>query len=372
LRVLFFNEGNLGSYILGQAQLEATLREHARGATDLEARFAGPPPLGRAARTALWWTPPALGRRGLDLPTARWHLVQSERARRALGREVSDWRPDVLHVHSHSIALRMGRWMRRIPTALSIDATIHDWWAMPAWRPQRRLAEAELAPSRAAERRRFREAGVVLAWTSWARRAVLADAPDANVVEHHPGLDVRQLAPAAREPRDRPRILFVGGRFAEKGGNDLIAALADDLGRTVELDVVSPAAPAPRAGLRTHQLGPGDPELQRLRQQADIFCLPSLGDAAPWAVLEAMACGVPTVATTVGGIPDLLGAGAAGVLVAPGDRRALGGAVRALLDDPARRDALGHAARARCETHYDAAKQSPALVDHLRALAPGR
>jgi glycosyltransferase involved in cell wall biosynthesis len=372
LRVLFFNEGNLGSFILGQAQLEASLRAHSEGVVGLEPRFAGLTPMGRLAQAAVFRSPAALRRAGLDAPTARWHLVQSGRARYALRRELRRWRPDVLHVHSHSVALALGRAMRRIPTALSVDTTIFDWWAMPAWRPDRRFAELELQPVRAVERRRFQDAGVVLAWTDWARRRVLQTAPGANVVEHHPGLDVAHLVPAAQEPRERLRVLFVGGRFAEKGGDDLIAALGDDLGQTVELDLVTPADVAPRQGLRVHRLGPGDPALQRLRQQADVFCLPSLGDAAPWAVLEAMACGIPTVATTVGGIGDLLGHGEGGVLVAPGDRAALRAALHALLGDPARRRALGAAARARCEARYDAARQAPALLDHLRGLARAR
>jgi glycosyltransferase involved in cell wall biosynthesis len=369
MRVLFFNEGNLGTFIMGQAQLEASLRAHSAAADGLEARFAGLTPQGRLAQAAIERTPGFLVRRDLHLPTVRWHAVQSTRARRTLRRELAQWRPDVLHVHSHSIALRLGRTLRAIPTALSVDTTITDWSTMPAWRPSGRVRHGELRAIAGVERRRLTEAAVVLAWTDWARRRVLALAPHANVVEHHPGLDLTTLTPARREPRERPRVLFVGGRFAEKGGEDLLAALGDGLGTTVDLDLVTPAEVAPRPGLRVHRLGPSDPELLRLRQQADVFCLPSLGDAAPWAVLEAMACGVPTVGADVGGIPDLLGGDEAGIVVAPGDRAALGAALKALLDDPARRAALGAAARARTEARYDATRQAPLLLDHLRAIA---
>jgi glycosyltransferase involved in cell wall biosynthesis len=247
--------------------------------------------------------------------------------------------------------------------------TIGDWASMPAWRRTGRIASAELAPSRAAERRVFRRAALVLAWTDWIRRGVLAAEPTANVAIHHPGLDLERFRPAPQRPRELPRILFVGGRFDDKGGSDLLAALGDDLGRTVEVDAVTPADVAPRPGLRIHRLGPGDPELMDLRQQADLLALPSGADAVPWAILEAMACGIPVVGSTVGAIGDLLGGGEAGVLVPYGDPRALGTAVRALLADPDRRRALGAAGRARAETHYDAARQTPALVTLLADIS---
>ena len=164
-------------------------------------------------------------------------------------------------------------------------------------------------------------------------------------------------------------MLFVGGRWEDKGGDDLVAALGDDLGRSVELDAVTPADVAPRPGLRVHRLGPGDPELMDLRQQADLLALPSGADAAPWAVLEAMACGTPVLGSDVGGIPDMVG-DEAGVLVPSGDRRALRAAALGLLADPARRAALGAGARARAERRYDARRQTRELVDLLTALVP--
>jgi glycosyltransferase involved in cell wall biosynthesis len=167
-----------------------------------------------------------------------------------------------------------------------------------------------------------------------------------------------------------PRVLFVGGRFQEKGGEDLLDALGSDLGRTVELDLVTPDPVPERPGVRMHRLTVTDPKLLELQQQADLMCLPTYGDTNPWALLEAMACGTPVVSTPVGGIPDMLEDGRAGVLVPHGDPRALGEALRGLLADPARREQLSAAARERCARHYDARRQFAALAERLRELPP--
>jgi glycosyltransferase involved in cell wall biosynthesis len=370
VRLLFFNEGNLGSHVLGQAQVEATLRATTEDVAGLDTRFVTLAPQGRWSHAAATWSHPVLARAGLDARTARWHAVQALRARTALRRAVAEYRPDALHLHSHSIALGLGGLMRATPSAVSVDVTIGDWTTMPAWRDGRRSTAAQLKVVEAAERRAFRTAALVLAWTGWAARAVRAAAPRAHVVEHHPGLDLDRFHPAPKSPRARARILFVGGRWEDKCGADLVAALGADLGTTVELDAVTPADVPARPGLRVHRLGPGDPELMELRQQADLLALPSGADAAPWAVLEAMACGTPILGSDVGGIPDLVGTGddAGGVLVPYGDRPALGAAARALLGDPARLAALGAAARARAEARYDATRQTRALLELLSAM----
>lgn len=373
MRVLFFNEGNIGTHVVGHGQLEQALRVGLEGHPEVEARFAGLKEMGRWSRAAATRPLPGLARAGLDPRTLRWHLVQSLRARHALAHELGSWRPDVAHVHTHTIAFEMARIMRALPVALSVDATVSDWWEMPAWRPAGRATRA-IAPSIALERRAFTGASLVLAWTDWTRRSAQARAPRARVVEHHPGIDLERYRPAPRQERTRARVLFVGGRFVQKGGEDLLSALGPGLGRTIELDLVTPAELPERPGVRLHRLGPNDPALLELQQQADVFCLPSYGDAVPWAVLEAMACGTPVLASDVGGIPDLLDGGRAGVLVAPGDRAGLREQLLALIESPARRAELADRARARCESHYDARVQAGRLITLLgeaRRAAPG-
>jgi glycosyltransferase involved in cell wall biosynthesis len=365
MRVLFFNEGNLGAHVMGQGQLDAALHAGLRSAPDVQARFAGLPTMGRWAHAAATRPIPPLASARLDLRALRWHLMQALRARHALNAELRAWQADVVHVHSHSIAMTMGAEMRRLPIALSVDTTVADWGEMSPWRQHGRRDAIMLAPSLALERRALERAALTLAWTGWTRRAVERSVPRARVVEHHPGLDLERYRPAAHRPRERPRVLFVGGRFAEKGGDYLLEALADRLGDRVEVDLVTPAQVSERPGVRVHRLDPSDPLLLDLQQQADLLCLPTRRDAAPWAVLEAMACGTPVLATRVGGIPDLVDDDSAGLLVPSGDARALAQGLQALLGDPQRLAAMGARARANCEQRYDARRQFSRLAELL-------
>jgi glycosyltransferase involved in cell wall biosynthesis len=75
----------------------------------------------------------------------------------------------------------------------------------------------------------------------------------------------------------------------------------------------------------------------------------------PMALLEAMAAGLPVVATKVGGVPDLVCDPSIGTLVEPGDPTAIAAGIRGLLSDQSRRERMGSNARRRVEDHFSAA-----------------
>jgi len=372
VRVLFFNEGNAGSQIMGLAQGEAAIRAALPEVPQIEARFATLTPMGRLAVAAATRPVPVLAGMRLDFRRLRWHVVQSSRARMQLAAELAAWPADAVYVKTQSVAMAMGGVMRRVPVAVSIDSTVRQWWEMPAWQAYNGGLRRTIVLSSALERRALSRAAIVLAWTPWARRGAETEIPRANVVEHHPGIDLRYYAPAPRRPRERSRVLFVGGRFVEKGGEDLLAALGERIGRDVDVDLVTPTDLPERPGVRVHALESTDPRLLDLYQQADLLVLPTYGDTNPWVLLEAMACGTPVVSTRLGGIPDMLDEGRAGRLVPHGDRRELARGIDSLLDDPAVRADLGARARARCESVYDARRQLPRLAELLEAITPGR
>jgi len=367
VRILFLSEGVVGT-MMGHATYDSSLVPVLREMPDVQAHFVGLPEQRRLQR-ALWRALPWLGERDLDFQQSRWHAVHARLARRVLLEELGSFRPDVVHVRSHSMALAMRSLMGRVPIVPVVDTTVWDWRSMGIWRPVRGHSRRVLWWSERAERDLFRRAPLVLAMNSWAKAAIERAEPSAKVVYHHPGVDLDRFKPGAWNGSDTRRVLFVGGRFEEKGGLDLIAALDDRLGRDTALDIVTADPVRERDGVSVHQLSNDDPRLVELYQRADVFCLPTHGDTNPWVLLEAMACGTPAIASHMAGIPELLAGGEAGVLVRPGDREELRRELNALLDDEQRRRELGARARAHVEEHFDARKRVPELIELLRGVA---
>jgi len=127
---------------------------------------------------------------------------------------------------------------------------------------------------------------------------------------------------------DRPALRLVVG-----GDGPLRATLLDEVER---------AGAGARVRLPGGWIPPAD-----LLPACDIFVLASRNEGMGRALVEAMALGVPVIASAVGGVPDLLDHGRAGLLVPPDDAAALAGAIARLADDRPRAQALGRAGRAR-------------------------
>jgi glycosyltransferase involved in cell wall biosynthesis len=88
-------------------------------------------------------------------------------------------------------------------------------------------------------------------------------------------------------------------------------------------------------------------DIRHLYRQADVFVLSSVAEALPNVILEAMAAGLPVVATRVGGLPEAVVPGETGLLVSPRDVDGLAEALKSLLDDPETRRSLGQKGRER-------------------------
>lgn len=99
-------------------------------------------------------------------------------------------------------------------------------------------------------------------------------------------------------------------------------------------------------------------------QRASVSVLTSENEGMPVCLMEAAACGVPAVATAVGGVPELIEDGVTGLLAPPGDAVALADALGKLLGDSSLAARMGAAARRRAEVHFSVSRQ----VDRLLAL----
>jgi glycosyltransferase involved in cell wall biosynthesis len=194
------------------------------------------------------------------------------------------------------------------------------------------------------------------------------------------GVDTELFSPPRRRRR-RGRFVVgtVGSLKPVKNQSLLVRACADlaAAGTDVELRIAGDgpdrqmladlAASTALAG-RLKLAGRLD-DVPAFLRRLDVFALPSDSEGHPNALMEAMACGLPCVATRVGAVGDVLDAGRAGVLVDPGDQAALAAALAALAADPARRADLGREARRRACERYSLEQMADAYASMYERLA---
>jgi glycosyltransferase involved in cell wall biosynthesis len=143
-----------------------------------------------------------------------------------------------------------------------------------------------------------------------------------------------------RQEKAHEVLIDAAGRLIAQHA-DLRFVIVGDGPRRAELESLVTAR-----GLQQHVVFTGHREdVPALLAEADLFVLPSRSEAFPNAAIEAMAAGVPVVATAVGGLLDLIDANRTGVLVPPDDPSSLANAIAALVSAPDRAAALGAAAR---------------------------
>lgn len=179
------------------------------------------------------------------------------------------------------------------------------------------------------------------------------------------GVDVQIFVPSAMtKPADwQPRIIGNVGRLEPvKGTRFLLEAFAQVADQFPDRRVwlVGDGTERQNLEMQTKQLGVTDQiqflgtrkDVSELLPQMDIFVLPSHWEGMPIAVLEAMAAGLPVVATAVGGTTEVVVPGETGLLVPPADPTALAQAMVTLLTDPALCHRFGLAGRKRVEQQF--------------------
>lgn len=172
------------------------------------------------------------------------------------------------------------------------------------------------------------------------------------------GVALERFRPSSRAAPspDGARLVFIGREFGRKGLRHVLDALAL-LPAGVRLEVVGGRAREQAAARRrAERLGVGDRvhfhgvrrDVEAVLGESDLLVLPSVLEAFPLVVLEAMACGVPALISGVPAAPELIGDDEAGRVVAP-QGAAVAAAVRALFADPDAFQALRRRAIARVQ-----------------------
>jgi glycosyltransferase involved in cell wall biosynthesis len=210
-------------------------------------------------------------------------------------------------------------------------------------------------------------ADVVVALTpGWAERLdALVRIPRLRIVPNAP-----ELAPSATrgEPTSPPTIVYLGHLYRAKGLFELIDAFAELRSAHPDLRLVLAGDGSETERLEAHARARGlgadaielpgwvGPETKmQLLSTASCFVLPSYHEGLPLAMLEAMTCGVPVVATAVGGIPEVVTDEVSALLVPPRDSHALARALARVLTDPDLAARLSDGGRRRALESYSAA-----------------
>ena len=207
------------------------------------------------------------------------------------------------------------------------------------------------------------------------------------------GRDTKQFVPTENKDRVREQLgwaresivaVYVGGLVETKGLKELVAAAEPLLGWYERFQLVCVGDGPARdrlAALRSHLpregavLLPGrvaPQEVPRFLQAADFLVLASYSEGMPQAILEAMDCGLPVVATRVGGVPEAVIDGETGLLVEAKDIDQLRDAMERMITDEAFRLTAGQKGQRRAHDVFDSEHNVRLLAEALWSLAATR
>ena len=231
----------------------------------------------------------------------------------------------------------------------------------------------------------WQRADRVVAISEAVRAQLITDGIDpSRIVVVRSGVDLQAVGHALRGgfgeragvPEDSPFVVCIAALTSEKGLDTLVAAASRVAERTPKIHwAIAGTGPlagalsrlAVRSGVAdsVHLLGHID-DPTALLAEADCVVMPSTSEAFGSSLLDAMALGIPIVASDVGGIPEVVGG--AGVIVPPGNPVALAEAVAAVVGDRALAARLGAAARERVQ-EFGAERMARAMVAVYRSVA---
>ena len=285
-------------------------------------------------------------------------------------------REDVAHLHAHFAShAATAAWVVHRLTGIPFSFTAHanDLFVAPV------LLDRKTADAR-----------FVIAISDYNRRVLLECCGDGCRIEVvHCGVDGDRYRWRGLDGRDPDLVLCVASLFPKKGHADLVDALAlladrrpeivlELVGEGPERDRILRRARERGVAGRVSLLGACSSDQVRARLgAARAFALPSVRlpsgrmEGIPVALMEAMACGVPVVATRLSGIPELVQDGVTGLLVEPGDPHALAAALALVLEDDALATELAVRARWHVESSFSLAVQSTRVGDLLAESIAG-
>lgn len=284
-------------------------------------------------------------------------------------------RPDIIHAHLQfaNITAALARRFLGVPAVATLHTLEHptglDRSSRRLWLMNRALdssVDRVICLSRASATA-ARQNGLVKV-----QLEILGNGIDLGPYDAPPGQTRAEVRSTLGIAQDAALIITVAVLRPEKGIDRLVSAMQAicDAHPKAHLLVVGDGPQFAPLKAQIGDLRLGDAvtlagfrdDVPDLMRAADIFVLPTLGDALPTVVMEAMAAHLPVVVSDVGGLSDMVTQGVEGTLVPPDDVAALARAVTALLQNEPARAQTGRAARERAERDFTLQGQVARLV----------
>ena len=292
-----------------------------------------------------------------------------------LSRLVKQLKPDVLHAHDpHGVAMAA--------LALSMSTQL----AKPPLVAARRVDFH--MKNNALSRWKYRQVDCFICASEAIRRMVIADGvPAARAVTVYEGIDLGHVdaAPPADLhaelwlPHQAPIVGNVAALVPHKGQRHLIEAAAIVVTKVPDARFViageGELRPALERQIKDHRLEKHvfltgfRPDILSIHKAFDIFVMSSVTEGLGTSLLDAMACGKPIVATTAGGMPEVVVDGRTGLLVPPRDHEALAEAIVRLLRDESARQEMAAAGLARVRSRFSAERMVQDTLEVYRRVA---
>ncbi len=312
---------------------------------------------------------------GLDLLPLAPRMEMDLNAAWRLSRVVRQLKPDVLHAHDpHAVAMA--------GLALSMSTQL----AKPPLVASRRV-DFHLRGT-ALSRWKYRQVDCFICASTAIRTMLLADGvPEMRAVVIHEGVDLDHIDAAPRAnlhedlflPHQAPIVGNVAALVPHKGQRHLIEAALRVLPHVPDARFVIAGEGELRTALehqiREHRLEKHvflagfRPDVLSVHKAFDIFVMSSVTEGLGTSLIDAMACGKPIVATTAGGIPEVVADGETGILVPPRDAERMAAAITTLLEDEALRQRMGEAGRRRARLHFSAERMVRETLQVYRRVA---
>jgi glycosyltransferase involved in cell wall biosynthesis len=292
----------------------------------------------------------------LDFSRFRIQIAMSLTARSLVTRKLKQKEYSLLHLHTQGISLLLLDYIKKIPTIVSLDIT-----AIQASREKTSpIFRWTYLPNIWLEKQVYNASRKIISFSNFAKESLVQDYKinEQKIVVIPPGINIKIIEFYDREKRlesNSFRILFIGNDFKRKGGEVLLNVFLSSFSGVAELHLVTKESiNVKHPNIQVHNnIEAYTSEWLRIYQQSDVFVMPTYSEAFGHVFLEAMAAGLPVIATNINAIPEMIIHGKTGFLIKPGDQKDLTDKIQALIMNPNLRWEMGKQGRIRVEQKFN-------------------